>query len=95
MLVRADSTWRHVYWLEPKINRIIVRDGFPYYYIKVKKEGFIPFEGRFLRDELRKHTQTNPLMIPLKYELGDSTNTTGDAGDNGEIGDTLSSGDGK
>ena len=95
MLVRADSAWRHVYWLEPKINRIIVRDGFPYYFIKVRKEGFIPFEGRFLRDELRKHTQTNPLMIPLKYELSDSTTTTGDTGGNGEIGDTLSSGDGK
>lgn len=92
MLVRADSTWRHIYKLEPKINRIIVRDGFPCYYIMVKKEGFIPFEGRFLRDELRKHTQTNPLMIPLKYEGSDSTSTTGDTG---EIGDTLSSGDGK
>ncbi len=78
MLVVADSTWRHGYKLEPTINRIIVRDGFPSYYIRVRKEGFIPFEGRFLRDQLREHTRTNPLMIPLKYELTDSTVTPGD-----------------
>lgn len=86
MLVRADSTWRHAYALEPKINRIIVRDGFPYYYIKVEKEGFVPFEKRFTRDELKEHTQTNPLMLPLKYEFCDSTITEGD---------TISSGNGK
>ena len=87
MLVVADTSWWHKYRLEPKINRIIARDGFRYYYIKVMKEGFIPFEGKFLRDELRKHTQTNPLMIPLKYELSDSTNTDGDTGDTGTNGD--------
>lgn len=86
MLIMADSTWRHGYKLEPKINRIIIRDGFPFYYIKVKKEGFLPFEGRFLRDELKKHTQTNPLMFPLVYELTDSTVTPGD---------TIWSGNGK
>jgi hypothetical protein len=73
MLVVADSAWRHAFKLEPKINRIIIRDGFPYYFIRVKKEGFEPFEGRFHRDELKRHTELNPLMFPLKYEFSDST----------------------
>jgi len=76
MVVVGDSIWRHWYKLEQKINRIIVRDGFPYYYIKVKKEGFVPFEGKFHRDELKRHTQQNPLLFPLKYVTSDSTKVT-------------------
>jgi len=73
MMVVADSTWRHWFKLESKINRIIIRDGFPYYYIKVRKEGFAPFEKKFHRDELKAHTRSNPLLFPLKYEFTDST----------------------
>jgi hypothetical protein len=73
MVIMADSTWKHRFKLEPRINRIIVRDGYPYYYIKVKKEGFVPFVGRFHRNELKRHTQQNPLMFPLKYQMNDTT----------------------
>lgn len=92
MIVVADSTWRHWFKLEPKINRIIIRDGFPYYYIKVKKEGFVPFEGRFHRDKLKEHNELNPLMFPLKYEFSDSTIITPPGSTIIIPGDTINSG---
>ena len=73
MIVIADSSWRHGFRLEQKINRIIVRDGFRHYFIRVKKEGFEPFVGVYTSDQLKKHTKQNPLLFPLKYEFTDST----------------------
>ena len=57
--------WKHVFKLEPRINRVTVRD-YRGYVLIIRKEGFKPVKLWMSRDELLKTSKDNPLLIGLK-----------------------------
>jgi hypothetical protein len=59
--------WKHVFKLEPRINKVTVRDYMGYILI-IEKEGFDPVKLRMSRDELLKAGPDNPLLIGLPVE---------------------------
>ena len=59
--------WKHLFMLEPRINRITVRD-YPGYFLIIEKEGFEPVKLRMWRDELLKTSPENPLLIGLPVQ---------------------------
>jgi len=56
--------WKHIFKLEPRINKITVRNYMGYLLI-IEKEGFKPVRMRVLREELIKTSPDNPLLIGL------------------------------
>ncbi|MBL7113483.1 MAG: hypothetical protein ISS19_16210 [Bacteroidales bacterium] len=65
LTVILDSVWRHSFKLEPRINKVTVRDGYWQYLLVVEKEGFMPVKMRISRDELFKTSPENPLLVGL------------------------------
>ena len=68
LTVIVDSLWMHSFKLEPRVNRIIVRDGYRVYLLVVEKEGFIPRKLEVSRDELLKTSPDNPLLVGLPVD---------------------------
>jgi hypothetical protein len=65
LTVMADNHWEHSFRLEPRINKISIRDGYRMYMLIVEKEGFNPVKLEISRDELKKTSPDNPLLIGL------------------------------
>ncbi len=65
LTVILDSVWRHSFKLEPRINKVTVRDGYWQYLLVVDKEGFLPVKLKISRDELFKTNPENPLLVGL------------------------------
>lgn len=68
LTVVVDSLWKHSFKLEPRINRITVRDGYKWYVLIVEKEGFVPRKLEMSRDELLKTSPENPLLVGLPVD---------------------------
>jgi hypothetical protein len=68
LTVIIDSVWRHSFMLEPKVNRVRVRDSYWDYVLVVNKEGFAPKKLRVSREDLLKTSPDNPLTIGLPVE---------------------------
>jgi len=68
LTVIIDSMWRHSFMLEPKVNRVRVRDSHWDYLLVVNKEGFAPKRLLMPREELLKTSPDNPLLIGLPVE---------------------------
>jgi len=68
LTVIIDSLWMHSFKLEPRINRITVRDGYKCYLLVIEKEGFKPRKLEMSRDELLKTSPENPLLVGLPVD---------------------------
>jgi hypothetical protein len=68
LTVIIDNLWRHSFKLEPKVNRLRVRDSHWDYVLVVYKEGFAPKKLVVSREELLKTNPENPLMIGLPMD---------------------------
>lgn len=68
LTVIIDSIWRHSFMLEPKVNRVRVRDSKLDYLLVVNKEGFLPKKLLVSREELLETSHDNPLLIGLPVE---------------------------
>jgi hypothetical protein len=65
LTVKADSLWWHSFQLEPKVNKVTIRDGYRSYLLIIEKEGYNPVRLKISREELLKTTQEDPLLIGL------------------------------
>jgi len=65
LTVIIDSLWKHAFKLEPRINRVTVRDGSRLYLLVIEKEGFMPVKLEISRDELLKSSPESPLLVGL------------------------------
>lgn len=68
LTVVVDSLWMHLFKLEPRVNRITVRDGYKWYLLIVEKEGFVPKKLEVSRDELLNTSPENPLLVGLPVD---------------------------
>lgn len=68
LTVMIDSVWRHSFKLEPRVNRVTVRDSYWGYVLVVYKEGFAPKRLKVSKEELKKTSPDNPLIIKLPVE---------------------------
>jgi len=59
--------WKHLFKLEPRINKITVRNYMGYLLV-IEKEGFKPVKLRMLREELLRTSPDNPLLIGLPVD---------------------------
>jgi hypothetical protein len=65
LTVIIDSVWRHSFKLEPRINKITVRDLPWIYLLIIEKEGYEPVKLKMLREELYKTSPEDPLLVGL------------------------------
>ena len=68
LTVIIDSVWRHAFMLEPKVNKLRVRDSKLDYLLSVYKEGFALKKLVMSREELLKTSPEYPLLIGLPVE---------------------------
>lgn len=68
LTVIVDPIWMHAFKLEPRVNRITIRDGYRCYSIIIEKEGFVPRKLEVPRDELLKTSPENPLLVGLPVD---------------------------
>lgn len=65
LTVKVDSLWWHSFELEPKVNKVTIRDGYRCYLLIIEKEGYNPVRLRVAREDLVKTTQENPLLVGM------------------------------
>jgi hypothetical protein len=63
LTVHHPDGWRHEFYLEAKVNKVVIRGGAEFYKLIVEKEGFEPRHMEISARELMATTQENPLLI--------------------------------
>lgn len=63
--VTSPDGWSYRFYLEARVNRIVIRGGVPYYTLVVKKEGLDPKRIEIQAERLKATTMEEPLIIRL------------------------------
>jgi len=64
-VIAISEEWKYSFKLEPRINKVIIRDGYLSYLLVVQKEGFESVRKKVTHEELLKTGPDNPLLIGL------------------------------
>jgi hypothetical protein len=63
LAVYSPDGWSHEFYLEARVNRIVIRGGVRYYTFVLKKEGYEPQKFEIPAEKLLATTKENPLVI--------------------------------
>jgi len=69
LTVHSPDGWSHWFYLEPRVNRIVIRGGVHYYKLMIEKEGFEPVIREVPADLLRSTTPEEPVIFRLSRPL--------------------------
>jgi hypothetical protein len=61
--VHSPDGWSHGYYLEPRVNRIVIRGGAPYYVLVVGKDGYESRKLEVPAEKLMNTSEEHPLII--------------------------------
>jgi hypothetical protein len=67
LTVYAPDGWHYTFRLEPTINHLIIRGGYPFYYFVLEKEGYLPQKMVYSARELLATTRENPLVFKIPW----------------------------
>lgn len=61
--------WHHDFWLQAKVNRVVIRGGAKYYKFIIEKKGFEPVRMEIPAEKLMATSQDNPLIVKIGPEM--------------------------
>jgi hypothetical protein len=71
LTVFAGNDWHYIFKLEPAVNHVIIRGGYPVYAFLLEKEGYMPQKLYFTARELMATTKDNPLVLKIPWDSGE------------------------
>lgn len=68
LTVFAGQSWHYTFNLKAAVNKVIVRGGYPWYSLVLKKEGYLPQTFYVREAELKATTRENPMVLMIPWD---------------------------